>query len=187
MEYALPVALSLGAGMLIGAVLWMTVRSADRGARRAVTKARGADRPDWAPGIWLCAHCRSSNHPSAGTCATCRRPREELPQTPIEPRADWIPARIAVPSGTIVALVHEPAAHVDAGEAHWQVRVGGQLAGSAARREGATELLRRIEGSDVILLDVRGTGPSTYRLDDVIARFEAPRFPLDVPCPERSG
>jgi hypothetical protein len=100
---------------------------------------------------------------------------------------DWIPERIEVPAGTIVALVHDPAAHADPGEAHWQVRVAGVIAGSASRREGALALLRRITGSDAVLLDVHGTGAVAYRLADVIARFEAPRFPLDVPCPERTG
>jgi hypothetical protein len=186
-EYAIPVALSLGGGLLIGAMLFAILRAADRRTRRAVTRARGADRPDWAPGIWMCAHCRSSNHPSAVVCATCRQARQDLPRTPAEPRPDWIPDRIEVPAGTIVALVHDPGAHGDPGAAHWQVRVAGRLAGSAARREGATELLRRLHGTDTIQLDVRGTGPSTYRLADAIARFDAPRFPLDVPCPERSA
>jgi hypothetical protein len=187
MEYALPVAVSLGVGLILGWALWTAVGASGRRARRSINRARGAERPDWAPGIWMCAHCRSSNHPVATTCATCRRPREDLPQTPVETRPDWIPERIEVPSGTIVALVHEPAAHADPGVAHWQVRVAGQLAGSAARRDGATELLRRIEGDEPIQLDLRGTGPSAYRLADVLARFEAPRFPLDVPCPERTG
>jgi hypothetical protein len=185
MEQALIVAVSLGTGLVIGAVLVALVGAASRRTRRAVTRARGADRPEWAPGIWMCAHCRSSNHAVARTCATCRRPREDLPRTPVEIRPDWIPERIEVPAGTIVALVHDPAAHADPGEAHWQVRVAGVIAGSASRREGALALLRRITGSDAVLLDVHGTGAVAYRLADVIARFEAPRFPLDVPCPER--
>ena len=56
--------------------------------------------------------------------------------------------------------------------------------GTAQTRDGALGLLRALDGTDVVALDVRGTGPSTYRLVEVIARFEAPRFPLDVDCPE---
>ncbi len=83
-------------------------------------------------------------------------------------------------------MVHDPGAHVDAGAAHWRLMAGGQIVGSAARRDGALALLRALDGVDVVALDTHGTGPATYRLRDVIARFEAPRFPLDVPCPERT-
>ena len=135
----------------------------------------------------MCAHCRSSNHPTATTCATCRHPRQELPRTPEAERQDWIPERIEVPPGSTVVLRHEPAAHADPGEAHWQVRVNGRTVGTAQRRTGAAALLGRIEGSDTVQLDVRGTGTSAFRVADAIRRFEAPRFPLDVPCPERTS
>lgn len=92
-----------------------------------------------------------------------------------------------MPPGTVVTLVHHPGAHLDPSEAHWQLRVGGRMVGSAARRDGALALLRALDGAAVISLDVRGTGTSPYRIEDVIARFEGQRFPLDVPCPEAAG
>ena len=59
------------------------------------------------------------------------------------------------------------------------------MVGSAASREGALALLRALDGVDVVSSTSAGTGTSRrIRLADVIARFEAPRFPLDVPCPE---
>ena len=69
--------------------------------------------------------------------------------------------------------------------AHGGLSVGGPTVGAAARRDGALELLRALDGIEIVALDVRGTGPARYRRADVIARFEGPRFPLDVPCPER--
>lgn len=179
------VAAALLGGMVIAWVLLSVLGGTSRRARREINRARGAERPDWAPGIWICAACRSSNHPTADRCATCRRPRQDLARDPEAPRPDWIPERIIVPTGMLAALLHDPAAHSDPGEAHWRVVIGGQTVGSAARRDGALGLLRAIEGADTILLDVRGTGAAAYRLVDVIARFEAPRFPLDLPCPER--
>lgn len=102
-------------------------------------------------------------------------------------RPDWIPDRIVVASADLVSLVHDPAAHADPGEPHWRLTAGGQTVGSAARQDGALALLRALDGPDTIGIDVRGTGLATYRLSDVIARFEGPRFPLEVPCPERRG
>lgn len=178
----------VAAALLAGMVLaWATVsilRRADRLTRREINRARGADRPEWAPGIWHCAACLSTNPPTAARCARCREPRRELVHDPPETRPDWIPERIVVPPATAVTLVHDPRAHLDPSEAHWSVRVGGRMVGAAARRDGALALVRALDGVDVVYLDVRGTGTSEYRLTDVIARFEAPSFPLDVPCPE---
>jgi hypothetical protein len=184
-EQVVIVAASLGAGLALGWAVFSVIGASQRRARRAVTQARGADRPDWDPGIWMCAHCRSSNTPTATRCATCRRPREVLARPPDEVLPDLIPDHIVVPPQTAAALIHGPAAHTDPGAAHWSVRVAGQTVGVAARRDGALALLRAIEGTDTIALDVRGTGAADYRLADVIARFAAPGFPLDVPCPER--
>lgn len=181
------VAVSLAGGMVLawGTVTFLTW--AARVAGRRFSHARGTDRPVWAPGIWHCASCLTTNLPSARRCARCHRPRVELTHAPAELRPDWIPERIAVPPGAIVTLVHDPAAHLDPGSAHWRVTAGGRTVGSAGRRDGALELLRALDDVDVIALDVRGTGPSEYRLADVIARFETPRFPLDVDCPERTA
>ena len=175
------------AGMIVGWAVFTILGGAGRTARGGAARALGSDRPAWAPGIWHCAECLSTNPPTADRCQACRAPQQELAHAPVEPRPDWIPDRIAVPPGDLVTLVHDPAAHVDPGEAHWRIVVGGRTVGSAQRRDGALALLRRIEGADRLALDVRGTGPATYRVADVIARFEAPRFPLDVPCPERGS
>ena len=181
------VAGALLAGMLLAWAVVAALGGASRTVRRNVSHARGADRPDWAPGIWQCAACLTTNRPSADRCEKCRRPRQELSHPPPEPRPDWTPDRIPASRGAIVTLIHDPHAHMDPGEAHWRLTVGGRTVGSAARRDGALALLRALDGPDVVAIDVRGTGPSTYRLADVIAQFEAPRFPLDVPCPERGG
>jgi hypothetical protein len=110
-----------------------------------------------------------------------------MERPPAEPRPDWVPERIEVPIGEIVTLVHDPAAHADPGVAHWRLTVGGRTVGSAAGRDGAVAVLRALDGATTIALDVRRTGPGTYQLADVIERFEAPSFPLDVPCPERQS
>lgn len=181
------VAAGLLAGMVLAWAVFTILGRAEQTARREINRARGAERPEWAPGIWHCAACLSTNPPTAQRCARCREPRQELVHAPIEVRPDWIPERIGVPAGTVVTMVHDPSAHVDPSEAHWQVRAGGQMVGSAARRDGALALLQALDGVEVVSLDVRGTGTSLYRVEDVIARFEAPRFPLDVPCPEAGG
>lgn len=174
-------------GMVIAWVLITVMGRVGGAARRGIDRARGADRPEWAPGIWHCAACLTTNHPAATRCVKCHAQRQELVHAAIEPRPDWIPDRIAVTRDAVVSIVHDPAAHLDPGAAHWRVTSGGQTVGSAARRDGALALLRALDGIDVIRLDVRGTGPSAYRLADVVARFEAGPFPIDAACPERSS
>jgi hypothetical protein len=175
------------AGVVLGWAVFAVLRGASRATRRSISQARGADRPEWVSGIWQCASCLTTNREAATRCEKCRRPREELVHEPVEPRPDWIPDRIPADSGAIVTLIHDPGAHLDPGEAHWRLTIGGRTAGSAASRVGALALLRALEGPRTVALDVRGTGPSTYRLSDVIERFEAVAFPLNVPCPERPG
>jgi len=171
-------------GIVLGAaVLWL-VTSAIRSSRRRVNQARGADRPTWAPGIWLCAFCLSTNAPASTSCPACKRPRQDLGRRQVEVARDVIPDRVPVPPGAIVTLHHEARAHRDPGDPHWRVTVGGATVGSAAARDGALALLRALDGVDVVMLDIRGDGPAPYRLPDVIARFDGPRFPLDVACPE---
>ncbi len=180
------VGLALLAGIALGWAVFAVVGSASGATRRSISRARGADRPDWVPGIWQCASCLTTNREAATRCEKCRLPRQELAHDPVEPRPDWIPDRIPADSGAIVTLIHDPGAHGDPGEAHWRLTVGGRTAGSAATREGALALLRALDGPRTVALDRRGTGPSTFRLSDVIDRFEATPFPLDVPCPERT-
>ena len=178
------VAGGLLAGIILAWGLFTMLGGAKRATRRGITNARGGTRPDWAPGIWHCAACLSTNAPTASRCARCKTPRQTLEHEPIEVRPDWIPERVAVAPGAHVALIHDPAAHADPSLAHWRLTVGGQVVGSAARQAGALALLRALDGAALVALDVRGTGPADYRLVDVIARFEASTFPLDVPCPE---
>jgi hypothetical protein len=173
-------------GMVLAIAVAMGLRAGIAAGRRRINRARGADRPAWATGIWHCAACRSTNSPAATRCSTCRRPREELERPAVPRRPDWIPPRIEVPARAIVSLVHDPRAHEDPGAAHWQLVVAGQLAGSAATRVGALRLLRGIAGAETIALDLRGTGAADFRLAEVIERFKARNFPLDVDCPERS-
>jgi hypothetical protein len=178
-------AAGLGAGIVIGWAVLSFLGVIGGSAGRGISHALGSDRPEWTPGIWQCAQCRSTNVAAATRCAKCRHPRDELEHEPEPERPDWIPDRIVVTAGGITTLIHDPAAHGDPGAAHWRVTVAGRTVGSTARRDGALALLRAIEGTDTIALDVRGTGTSLFRLSDAIARFEARPFPLDVPCPER--
>ncbi|MEX1171169.1 MAG: hypothetical protein WEG56_01030 [Chloroflexota bacterium] len=182
-QFATLVVMYVG-GMALGAFVLSLVSGAVRRSRRRVNRARGADRPDWAPGLWHCASCLSTNTPSASSCRSCRRPRRDLDHQPAEVLADVIPELIAVAPGSMVALHHDARAHMDPGDPHWRVTVGGLTVGSAATRGGVSALLRALDGADIVLLDIRGDGTAPYRLADVIARFEAARFPLDVACPE---
>ena len=186
LEQMAVVGLILLAGITLGWAAFAVLGGASRAARREINQARGADRPEWAPGIWQCAALLDDEPFAAATrCEKCRQPRQDLVHEPVEPRPDWIPDRIPADSGAIVTLMHDPRAHGDPSDAHWRLTVGGRTVGSAARREGALALLRALDGPRVVALDVRGAGPSTYRLSDVIERFEAAKFQLDVPCPER--
>jgi hypothetical protein len=185
-QFVVLVVMYVGGIVLGAAVVWL-IASAVRSSRRRVNQARGADRPSWAPGIWLCAFCLSTNAPATTTCRSCRRPRQDLDRRPAELAADVLPARIPVTAGAIVTLHHEARAHVDPGDPHWRLTVGGLTVGSAAGRSGVLALLRALDGADVVMLDIRGDGPAPYRLTDVIARFDGPRFPLDVACPDAAS
>lgn len=57
-------------GIVLGAALLWLATGAVRRARRGINHARGADRPPWAPRIWHCASCLSTNSPAA----PCWRP-----------------------------------------------------------------------------------------------------------------
>jgi hypothetical protein len=185
-QFAVFVLMYVGGIVLGAAVVWL-IASTIRGSRRGVNRARGAERPVWAPGIWLCAFCLSSNAPATATCRSCKRPRQDLDRRPAELATDVLPAQIPVTNGAIVTLHHDARAHVDPGDPHWRLTVGGLTVGSAARRSGALTLLRALDGADIVMLDIRGDGPAPYRLPDVVARFEGPRFPLDVACPEATS
>ncbi len=179
--------LMYGGGLLIAWAALLFIVGALRAIRLRINRARGAERPIWAPGIWYCATCLSTNGPLAERCHSCRRPREALVQRLPDLAEDVIPTSIPVPEGAIVAMVHDDRAHTDPGDAHWRLTVSGSTIGSAARRDGALDLLRRVDGTDLVMLDVRGSGATTFRLADAIARFESPRFPFQVSCPEASS
>lgn len=180
------VAAAIGAGLVLAWAVTTFLSGMARTARQQISHARGADRPAWAPGIWFCARCRSTNVAAATRCGSCRRPREEFVHAPVAARPDWIPERIDASPATLVHLLHDPAAHADPTAAHWKVIVGRQMVGSAAHRDGALALLRAIEGADTIALDVRGTGPAEFRIADLVARFEVPAFRSTFRAPSAS-
>lgn len=182
-QFAIYAVMYVGGFALGAAVLWF-VANAIRSSRRTVNHARGADRPAWAPGIWLCAFCLSTNSPAASSCRSCKRPRQDLDRPQVVVATDVLPERIPVRPGAIVTLHHEARAHADPDDPHWRVTVGGLTVGSAAKRDGVLALLRALDGTDVVFLDIRGDGTAPYRLSDVLERFDGPRFPLDVACPE---
>ena len=88
-----------------------------------------------------------------------------------------------VTAGGITTLIHDPAAHSDPGAAHWRVTVGGRTVGSAARRDGALALLRAIDGTDTVALDVRGTGTSLFRLSGRDRPVRGAAVPARRPVP----
>jgi len=171
-------------------VLALAARDALGQAARTITRdvgrALGAPvRPDWYVSEWLCGACRSTNRNARDRCSSCRTSCTEaelhrVPSTPVE----TLPTVIAVPAGAHVRLDHEAGAHRDGLNGHWRLRVNGQIIGTASRRAGALALLRAVDGAEVIQFDPTGSGYERYMLRDVIAAFEGPRFPLDIPCPE---
>ena len=164
MDSALGQAAAVAGALLVGIILawglFTLLGGAKREARRTALNARGGVRAEWAPGIWHCAACLSTNAPSGDPLRTsCKTPRQVLEHDPVEVRPEWIPGSVPVAPGALVALTHDPAAHPDPSLAHWRLTVGGQVVGSAARRDGALTLLRALDGVDRISVDVRGTGP----------------------------
>lgn len=179
--------LVVGLGVVFAASVTRGAADYRRGLARSLRRAIRPEPPPWVRTEWVCGACRSVNLARSRLCATCRRERAvvELTFTPEPTMPDQIPAAIAVPPGSRVTLEHNPAAHADGLTGHWRLRVNGVVVGSAARRDGALALLRVVGGADTIMFDPRETGFSTYRLIDLVAAFERPRLPLDVPCPER--
>jgi hypothetical protein len=179
--------------MLVALVLAILFRDGlahyARGFGPALAKALGREPPpDWRSGEWICGACLSSNTRISTECAKCRGHRAMTALRPAdpEPMSEVVPERIAVPAGTHLLLEHNAAAHADGLVGHWRIRRSGQVLASTSRRTGVPGMLRAIEGTDIILLDRRGAGATAYRIPEVIAEFESPRFPLAVPCPERT-
>ena len=98
--------------------------------------------------------------------------------------ADIVPTAIPA-SGALVLLEHNPAAHEDALAGHWRLRVNGVVSGSAARRDGALDLLRALEGAETVYYDPNGNGVGPYPVAALIGAFEAPTLPVAGPCPEQ--
>ena len=184
----------LAFAFIAGLVLAVAFRDAlsryVRGLGPAIQRGLGrTNPPDWDRGDWLCRWCLSVNGRTAVRCLKCKTSREsaELPRPAPERGPDAIPRAIVVPLGALVVLEHNAAAHADALAGHWRLRVGREIVGSAAFRDGVVELLRSIEGADVVLFDPRGIGHRSYRLGDLASRFDRDEMPLDMPCPERSA
>lgn len=96
-----------------------------------------------------------------------------------------IPSRVSVPTGGAVYLVHDPRSHTSGLRQHWSLIRQGAVLGSTADRQGATSLLRAIEGTDVVWLDLLDQGLRAYALTEAIAALEAGPLPYRGECPER--
>jgi len=161
--------------------------------RASVRRAGGATRQALARGgngrPWACARCRSLTPGSSPRCSRCGADRatSELVIAPVETEPDILPAAIPVAVDALVALEHNAAAHEDGLNGHWRLRVNGVVVGVAARRGGALQLLRAVEGGSVVIFDPHGNGVAPYPLEALIRAFEGPRLPLGVPCPETAN
>jgi hypothetical protein len=181
--------LLVGAGALTA---WTVVDIIRRNRARAVKKARDAlgveDRPAWAQGDWACGRCRSVNRPSARRCARCRgeRPVVELRFDPPAREPDVIPAEIRPGPGALVMLEHDAAAHARNLNGHWLLRVNGVIAGSAATRDGALQLLCALRDAPSVMADTKGEGYAGYPTDLLAAAFAGPQLPYAGPCPEQT-
>jgi hypothetical protein len=181
----------LGISYLLARATWTAIGAIARniGPTTSFALGRPRRRQPWARGEWACSRCRSLNRAAATACERCRAPRAlvEMPEVPPATEPDLVPGRITVPAGSVVALEHNAAAHHDGLNGHWRLRVNGVMRGSAARRDGALRLLQALDGSDVVLFDPSGAGQGAYPRTALIAAFEAPRLPLNEPCPERDA
>jgi hypothetical protein len=175
-----------GAGVLLAVGVRDLLRHWERSAGPGLGKLVGRPRtPEWVTTQWLCGGCRSFNHQSVDRCHRCGRARSnaQLHPPPSVPPEDIIPAAIDV-TGRRVSLDHNRAAHLDGLHSHWQLRVDGQVVGSASLRTGAVALLRCVEGTDMIWFDPHGSGHGQYNLGRLVAAFSAGRLPISEPCPE---
>jgi hypothetical protein len=109
----------------------------------------------------------------------------EIQVPPAGDAPDIIPARIPA-TGALVLLEHNAAAHDDGLAGHWRLRVNGVIAGSVARRAGALELLRSLEGAEIVYYDPNGNGVGPYPVVALMRAFEAPALPLVGPCPDHA-
>lgn len=184
---ALALAALIYGGMLIGWGVWQVAARVRRGAGSATRTLLGrAEPPPWVQDHWACGRCRSVNPRFAERCERCRSPRSSAEITvPLPPTVpDIIPASIAA-AGALVRLEHNALAHDDGLSGHWRLRVNGVIAGSAARRDGALDLLRALDGAETVYYDPRGSGTGPYPVAALIAAFEGADLPLEEPCPER--
>ncbi len=176
-------------GGLVAWGVWQLAARIRRGAGPATRTLIGRpEPPPWVQDRWACGRCRSINPRYADRCQRCRAPRAgvEIPVPPPATEPDIIPAAIRA-AGALVLLEHNAAAH-DAGLAgHWRLHVNGVIAGSAARRDGALDLLKALEGAETVYYDPKGNGVGPYPVATLISAFEAPALPLAGPCPERVG
>ncbi len=172
---------------------WLVVNALRAARRRAGDRARDmmgtSNPPPWMTGDWACSRCRTVNRHARDRCQGCRARRSDVAMSfeppPAEP--DAIPARVAAGPGDVCWLEHNPAAHAERLNGHWRLRVNGVITGSAATRDGAAALLRVIDGTQLVLFDPHGSGPTVYRLDALLAAFERGRLPFNGTCPEHSG
>ena len=135
----------------------------------------------------VCPVCRSVRLPGGVACYRgCRSDgRSSVVEEPMVASGEVIPPRVSVPTGGAVYLVHDPRSHTSGLRQHWSLIRQGAVLGSAADRQGATSLLRAIEGTDVVWLDLLDQGLRAYALTEAIAAFEAGPLPYRGACPER--
>jgi len=173
-----------------GLLAWGTWRLAGRIRRGAGPATRTLigrpEPPPWVQDHWACGRCRSVNPRHAARCQRCRAPRAdvEIPVLPPPTEADIIPAAIPA-AGATVLLEHNAAAHDEGLAGHWRLHVNGVIAGSAARRDGALDLLRALQGVETVYYDPKGNGVVPCPIAALIGAFQAPTLPLSEPCPER--
>lgn len=176
-------------GMLGAWGLWQLVRYLRDRAGPATRDLIGRpEPPPWVQDHWACGRCRSVNPRFAEQCQRCRAPRASAEITVPSPAAvpDIVPIEIPA-AGALVRLEHNALAHGDGLAGHWRLRVNGVIAGSAARRGGALELLRALRGAETVYYDPRGRGVGPYPIAALIEAFEGPILPVAGPCPEHGG
>lgn len=176
-------------GMLSAWGVWQLARHLrDRAGPTTRNLIGRPEPPPWIQDHWACSRCRSVNPRFAERCQRCRAPRTsaEIAMPPPVTVPDIIPIEILA-AGALVRLEHDALAHDDGLVGHWRMRVNGVIVGSAARRDGALELLRALRGAEIVYYDPKGGGVGPYPIAALIDAFEAPALPVAGPCPELGG
>jgi hypothetical protein len=174
-------------GGLIAWGVWQLAGRIRRGTGPVARSLIGRPKPPpWVQDHWGCGRCRTVNPRFAERCQGCRQPRSavEIAVPPPAAVPDVVPTEIQA-SGALVRLEHNAIAHDDGLAGHWRLRVNGVIAGSAANRDGALELLRALRDAETVYYDPAG-GVGPYPLAALIGAFEAGPLAVAGACPERA-